>query len=408
MSKQIYLGMLRAASGHNNLAIGGYADNQEAVLTAFQSQYRIDPARLTYASLAQWVGSPIIDEFPSDLPLRLEPGAPLLVLEEHQDQQGGISYHRWGAGLRDSAVRVEDLGQHLPLDSQFGAFPMLDCPAGLNPHLFSDDRKSIFAVIDSAAYPGILGRIDSESLRAESLFQGEGGENLADVSPYLVELPSDARLLRLLFTRDNRNSSRGFYPQDATLFLHAPDGFDELRRHLRKFTKLPDNEGKWMFLRFWSSQFRDYLVNHPSPPLPGRFFDGIERAFCRMPDDRWFSCSAGTATSEKEGFMDAFSAHSRILLRQRFTATLHDAFEQSYRDPPSLARVAAYYCHARNRGYQTERAISRYVETLFIMYRNGISEAQLLAHPEAREAEDYSDTGRARTLLELVKKMETA
>ena len=106
--------------------------------------------------------------------------------------------------------------------------------------------------------------------------------------------------------------------------------------------------------------------------------------------------------------MDAFSAHSRILLRQRFAATLHDAFEQSYRDPPSLARVAAYYCHARNRDYQTERAISRYVETLFIMYRNGISEAQLLAHPEAREAEDYSDTGRARTLLELVKKMETA
>ncbi|MBA4491336.1 DUF4123 domain-containing protein [Paracoccus sp. S1E-3] len=403
------MALLHADSGRPKLVAGGHAPDAETFLTALRDRVvQIDPAHLACAPLGQWIGSSAIDAFPADLPLRLEPGAPALVMEEIRDGQGQISFCRWGADARGLAVAVTDLGCHPPLDSQFGAFPALNCPADLGPHLFPAQRDSIFAVLDSAAYPGILMRIESEGLRSESLFQGDGGESLAEVSPYLVELPADARLLRHLFTRDERDSARGLYSADAALFLHAPDGFEALRRHLRKFTKLPDGRGNWLFLRFWSTQFRDYLAHHPDPALPARFFDGIERAFCRMPNDRWLALSAGTAPPPSDGFLDTFTAHSRVLLRQRFTVRLREVLGDIYRDPPSATQVAAFYCHARSRGYRAERAIARYVETLFILFRHRIDEAHLLDRPEARAVETYSDTGRARALLDVARQLETA
>ena len=413
MTEQVYLAVRPADGARSKLVAGGYAPDAETFLVTLRDRVRLDPARLTCAPLGQWIGSSAINDFPADLPLRLEPGAPILVMEEIRDSQGQASFRRWDADARGHAVTVSDLGRHPPLDSQFGAFPMLNCPADLAPHLFPGKRDHIFAVLDSAAYQGILTRIESEGLRAESLFQGEAGETLAEVSPYLVELPANARLLRQLFTRDERNSARGLYAPDAALFLHAPDlddpdGFDALRRHLRKFTKLPDGRGQWLFLRFWSTQFRDYLANHPDPALPPRFFDGIARAFCRMPDDRWLAISGGTTAPRSDGFLDAFTAHSRILLRQRFVARLAEVLSDIYPDPPSDTQVAAFYCHARNRGYRAERAIARYVETLFILFRHRIDEARLLDRPEARAVETYSDTGRARALLDIVKQLETA
>lgn len=396
MLQEVYLGMARAGRGQGALVFGGYAAGP-AGLAAMLGR---DPDEVTFAPIGQWLRSDSIAEFPADLPLRLEQGAPLLIMEKGRD---GQYFRRTGA----NALVIKDLGVYPPLGSQFAAVVKADCPAGLDTYLFGADRRTVFAIVDGAACQGLVEHCADEGLRVESLFQGKNGEDLAEVAPYLVELPADSALLRQIFTRDERNSAKGYYAQDAALFLQPKGDFDALRRHLRKFTQLPDPTGRWMFLRFWSGQFRDYLVNHPDPVLPNGFFDGIERVFCRLPDDRWFAVGAGNQPSRNGDFLECFTAHSRILLRQRFASKLREAFEDAGTSP-SPVWIASAYCHSRSRGYRSERAIARYVETLLILSRHSRDEAWLLRHPEAVEAETYSDTGRARVLLKLAKQLDAA
>ncbi|MDO5641614.1 MAG: DUF4123 domain-containing protein [Paracoccus sp. (in: a-proteobacteria)] len=392
----IYLGWIDGSVHGARVIFAGHADTPEALARALPA-----PPTRVYP-LADWIETGFADDFCPDLPLRIGPGSPPMLMTA--GPKGFLPYQPATDG---GAILVQDLGVIAPLGDAIGA-ERLDCPPALAPVFFDGPDRRLYAVIDAALIPELLPRLEAEGLRAESLFQGKANENLSDVAPWLVELPPGTDCLRRLMTASDR-AGRGWYGADAALFLHSGAGFDGLRRHLRKFTKLADEDGQWMFLRFWSEQFRDYLTHQPDPPLPGAFFDRIEALFIRLPGDRWQRLAARRAIAgDRARFLPAFRAHARFLLRRRFTARLADELAATMIAPPSPARLSALYAQARAQGFASERAILFYVETLLLARRLGLSEAAVLAHPEARDSQFYSDVGRARALRSLLKSLEAA
>lgn len=403
----MYLGWVDGLAGGGRVAVAGYAASARDLAHALPDDPGLRSGQLRLYALPDWVRTGFADDFCPDLPLRVAPGAPAVLMSQSGDG-GAAGFVPWQPQGGSGALSRQDLGVIAPLEDRFGDDRLATCPDALIPHLFDRPDRQLYAVVDAAAIPDLLPRLEAEDLRHESLFQGQAAEDLAEVSPWLVELPQGSAGLRRLMTRSDR-AGRGWYGADAALFVHSRAGFDGLRRHLRKFTKLPDEDGGWLFLRFWSDQFRDYLTNQPDAPLPGALFDQIEALFCRMPGDRWLRLAAlRPIPGQRDRFLPAFRAHARFLLRRRFVDRLAAELGATYPDAPPLCRLAAYYALARARGYRAERAVLYYVETLHLAHRLGLDEQILLARPEARAVEFYSDVGRAHALRDLVHTLEAA
>jgi hypothetical protein len=109
-------------------------------------------------------------------------------------------------------------------------------------------------VLDAAKMPYLLtGLIDVSGLRAQSLFQGDAQDELGEYAPYLVELTADNKLTRHLFTEPD--SAGGLWGKELGIFLRARMGFDEMRKHLRRLTRVQDQHGKWFYFRFWEGRY---------------------------------------------------------------------------------------------------------------------------------------------------------
>ncbi|WP_170207285.1 DUF4123 domain-containing protein [Roseinatronobacter monicus] len=107
-----------------------------------------------------------------------------------------------------------------------------------------------YAVLDAAKMPYLLtSLLDSSGLRYQSLFQGAAQEELGEHAPYLVELKDGHDFTRRLFT--GPDGVGGLWDKELGIFIRSRAGFDALRKHLRKFTRVQDEDGKWFYFRFW-------------------------------------------------------------------------------------------------------------------------------------------------------------
>jgi hypothetical protein len=76
-----------------------------------------------------------------------------------------------------------------------------------------------------------------------SLYDGPEGEALAEVAPYLVSLPPQSALLAALL--------REHWGESSVSFVITPADFKSLRRHLRRFLMVEDEQRKQMYFRFY-------------------------------------------------------------------------------------------------------------------------------------------------------------
>ncbi len=132
-------------------------------------------------------------------------------------------------------------------------------------------RKTYF-VCDAAALPGFFGPEAVAGLRCQSLFDGDAADTLSEAAPYLIELDPEHTFTRSLFT-DGR-MPWAYWDKQAGIFLRSPIDFDALRKNFRRFTKLLDDTGKWVFLRFFAPQSLLHIALAMQPPMRARFFDG--------------------------------------------------------------------------------------------------------------------------------------
>jgi Domain of unknown function (DUF4123) len=179
---------------------------------------------------------------------------------------------------------VDAIAQVVPLDAQFGQMTRKCVPDALRDVLFGQPEPTeaehaafgaqvpplgTYAVLDAARLPYLLPDILAASgLRHVSLFQGKAQDDLAERAPYLVQLTEDSDLTRRLFT--GPQGLGGLWHKELGIFLRGRQGFDALRRDLRKFTYVSDEAGKMWFLRFWDSRIAPDL-------LQAYFEDGLDR-----------------------------------------------------------------------------------------------------------------------------------
>ena len=166
-------------------------------------------------------------------------------------------------------LEVDELGPITPLDSQFGVDPKKSVPDALQEVMFGQPEPTeaeqaewgdavpsmlTYAVLDAAKMPYLLtSLLESSGLRFQSLFQGDAQEELAEHAPYLVELVDDNDFTQRLFT--GPQGIGGLWEKELGIFIRSRVGFDALRKHLRKFTKVQDEEGKWFYFRFWENPY---------------------------------------------------------------------------------------------------------------------------------------------------------
>jgi hypothetical protein len=186
-------------------------------------------------------------------------------------------------------LEVDGSLQVAPLDAQFGLKTKKTVPDGLRDLLFGQPEPTdaerarfgadvppmgTYAVLDAAKRPYLLsGQLGASGLRHASLFQGAVQENLGERAPYLVELTVESDFTRRLFTGPPDKS--GLWPHELGIFMRSRAGFDALRKHLRKFTYIPDKDGKMWFLRFWDCRIVADL-------LRAYVEDGLDRMFAEV------------------------------------------------------------------------------------------------------------------------------
>lgn len=194
------------------------------------------------------------------------------VSPEHPVELGEVQQHQ-----KDTAnIKTEDWLQHQvldkvkPLDAQLGVLDKLSVPESLHPFLFGQVSASLeelsrykahdqvpplrtYAILDAARVPLLQERLDDAELPYQCLFKGNAEENLKSAAPYLVELQQNHRLTRQLFSLTGMASD--LWDKYPGIYFRSRALIDELVNHFRRFTKVKSEKGKWLFFRFWESNF---------------------------------------------------------------------------------------------------------------------------------------------------------
>ncbi|MEL6677447.1 MAG: DUF4123 domain-containing protein [Pseudomonadota bacterium] len=151
-------------------------------------------------------------------------------------------------------MATEVLADLEPLDAQFGVYPPSDVPERLEDAVFGGPANT-YVVLDAASLSGFHGPDAADAMEAASLFEGDADPSNA---PCLVQVGPGSRFLRRLFTRGD--APWDHFDDAAFVILRSAAPFAEVRAHLRRFTKCPDETGVWFYLRFFAPDLLDALM----------------------------------------------------------------------------------------------------------------------------------------------------
>ncbi|WP_312526521.1 DUF4123 domain-containing protein [Paracoccus sp. (in: a-proteobacteria)] len=174
-----------------------------------------------------------------------------------------------------------------PLDAQLGIWPKQTIPDPLAPLVFGQDGalKGLhsYALLDGAKIDNLPEELANTALPHRCLFKGAAEADWGHVAPWLVALDPDNRLTRRLFTKGAENF--GLWQFGPALFLRSAATLGDLWRHLRKFTRVEDETGNWVYFRFWDPVSQ--VMMHRSQHLAGprAFFRPLPLTLAPQPHD---------------------------------------------------------------------------------------------------------------------------
>lgn len=173
------------------------------------------------------------------------------------DDYGQVALDDWQEG-RFGDIDLTLVAPLVPLDGQFGRFPMLDTPVALDAAIAQ--ASGLYAVLDAALVPGCEEYLASSGCRHDCLFRREARAEWGAVGPWLVALPRGQRLRRMLFTQTSPAPAWQLWPHFPGLLIATDAGFDAVLAHLRRLTRLRAPDGEWLYFRFWERHVLGALV----------------------------------------------------------------------------------------------------------------------------------------------------
>ena len=191
---------------------------------------------------------------------------------------------------------IEEIEGVEPLDLQMGVDPKLTVPEVLWEALFGESEPDTgegacdgdtvapmgtYAVLDAGKMPYLLtASLQGSGLEYQSLFQGETQEELKEYAPYLVRLEEGNDFTRKLFTQ--ADPPLGLWDKGLGIYLRSRASFAQVRKHLRKFTRIQDEQGKWYFFRFWEGCYIEGFLQHSSMSVTSKFFTHVSSVIYRI------------------------------------------------------------------------------------------------------------------------------
>ena len=256
-----------------------------------------------------------------------------------------------------------------------------DLPEGLHDPLFGPlpDRTCppCFALLDSAAVPGLPEMLEGSGLEHRILYAGDAAETLADAAPWLVRLEPGSRFVRGLFTRGE--APWDLWDARAGVLMRGDTTVAALRDHLRHFTRLRSREDDaWRLLRFHAPGTMRALVEWAEPAALARLTDPLrwigvpaEAALVSVPVPE--AAPGGAAPAPGALPLEALltPAARRVLAGERLARYEREAVAfLRARFAPAMALVddaaarlvvRTAYGHARLRGVTTTRGHLSYL-----------------------------------------------
>lgn len=206
------------------------------------------------------------------------------------------------AKIAPAKLTVQRIDGITPLDAQMGVVAKKTAPDLLNAMLFEPQPPTAaeielygnietmpplrtYAVLNAAKMPYVLtGLLEKSGQPYQSLFQGRTADELREHAPYLVELDSRNDLTRRLFT--GTGGTRGLWHDDLGIFIRSRAGFAEMRRHLRKFTRIRRQDGQWYYFAFCDPGSLGWLALNGPWDFPDRLArPGLIREIFAFSDD---------------------------------------------------------------------------------------------------------------------------
>jgi len=139
-------------------------------------------------------------------------------------------------------------------------------------------ETALYMLLDAARDQRIYGWLTEldEAVQRRSLYQGDVGDSLAHVSPYLLAAREDQP--------DSLRFAEAGFGESWGLFVTSSAGFDDVRRHLRKFNIVYREDGTPLVFRFYDPRvLRVFLPTCTESELR-RFFGPID-AFLAESED---------------------------------------------------------------------------------------------------------------------------
>lgn len=147
-------------------------------------------------------------------------------------------------------------------------------PDGLHDHLFGTPppadaaprpKTRCYAILDAARLSILPELLEASGLPHKCFFTGEAKDDLGDAAPWLVELQANHPFLRALMSAEEEVPG-GLWDIEPGIYLTTTLGFDAVWSHCRKFTRLQNDKGDWMFFRYWSPSVSTRMMSMGNRP----------------------------------------------------------------------------------------------------------------------------------------------
>jgi hypothetical protein len=122
----------------------------------------------------------------------------------------------------------------------------------LTYHLFSKADANVYAVLDAASIPNLLGALQEHKPKHERLFMGELEPGMAEVIPYLVQLDPDADFTNWVLEKG--------WGKHWGVYAVSEANIRAMRMHFRSFLTVYDPDDKPLYFRYYDPRvLRVYL-----------------------------------------------------------------------------------------------------------------------------------------------------
>lgn len=184
------------------------------------------------------------------------------------------------SAVKSIPIQVQEYCDVKPLSRIVGASDHAGVPPVLRNVLLpkdhlkeGDDEATMerslhcYAVLDAALTPNLPEMLEISGLSFRCLYTGVALEESGSSAPWLVELQLDSKFVKRIFTVSD--APWHLWNRNCSFLVSSPFGFDFIWSHLRKLTRVQDQDGSWLYFRFWDrisaqAMYRLAQVNHGS------------------------------------------------------------------------------------------------------------------------------------------------